>query len=335
MPRLRDLLATARVANLPSVAANVMLGFMLGAWHWGFDPVTMDPRGLILLVGSAVCLYLAGTFANDWFDRTWDRDHRPERALPAGRSHPATYAGISGGFAIAGLLLASRASAAALTVATVLLMLVTTYTWLHKRTAWAVLPMGLCRACLYLLGFLHLQSLSIEIRIDSLTGTLSPGPGGIDLIFYDRLRSAAFIATHALGLCAWTVGISLNARCESTGNPCPALRWLSGALLLVPLAAMSSWWVPYYPLAGTIAIAPLAIWTALSLTTFAHPLKRRVSALLAGIPLVDLVAATPLALSLVMPDDSIASTPWLQATIAVPVAAFLLGLLLQKAAPAT
>ena len=334
MSRLRDLLATARVANLPSVAANVVLGFMLGAWHWGFDPISMDPRELIVLIGSGLCLYLAGTFANDWFDQSWDREHRPERALPAGRFKPATYAAVAIGFATAGLLLASLASAAALTVAAVLLLLVASYTFLHKRTAWAVLPMGLCRSCLYFLGFLHLQSLSIEIRIDSLAGTLSAGPGGIDLIVYDRLRSAAFIATHALGLFAWTVGISLNARCESTAHPSTALRWLSGTLLLIPLAAMSSWWVPYYPLAGAIAIAPLAIWTALSLTTLAHPLKRRVSALLAGIPLVDLVAAVPLALSLVMPDDSL-SNPWLQATIAIPLAAFLLGLLLQKLAPAT
>ena len=335
MSRLRDLLATARVANLPSVAANVMLGFMLGAWHWGFDPAAMDPRPLILLIGSGICLYLAGTFANDWSDLAWDRDHRPERALPAGRFRPATYAGAATAFSIAGLLLASLASAAALTVATVLLLLVATYTWLHKRTAWAVLPMGLCRACLYLLGFLHLQSLSIDIRIDSLTGALAPGPGGIDPIFYDRLRSAAFIATHALGLFAWTAGISLNARCESSGSPSTALRWLSGALLLVPLAAMSSWWVPFYPAAGVIAIAPLAAWTALSLTALARPVTRRISALLAGIPLVDLVAAVPLALSLVLPDDSLASNPWLQATIAAPVAAFLLGLLLQKASPAT
>ena len=335
MSRLRDLLATARVANLPSVAGNVLLGFMLGAWHWGFDPVSIDPRGLIMLIGSGLCLYLAGTFANDWLDRHWDRDHRPERALPAGRFRPATYGAIAAGFSIAGLLLASMASAAALTVATILLLLVATYTWLHKRTAWAVLPMALCRGCLYLLGFLHLQFQSIEISIDSLTGTLSTGPGGIDLMLYDRLRSAAFITTHALGLFAWTVGISLNARCESTSSPSAALRWLSGALLVIPLAAMSSWWVPYYPLVGTIAIAPLAVWTALSLTTFAHPMKRRVSALLAGIPLVDLVAALPLALSLVMPDESLSGNPWLQATIAVPVAAFLLGLLLQKAAPAT
>ena len=66
-----------------------------------------------------------------------------------------------------------------------------------------------------------------------------------------------------------------------------------------------------------------------------QPAKRRVSALLAGIPLVDLVTAIPLTLSLVMPDDSIRSHPWLLATLAVPPAAFLLGLLLQKVAPAT
>ena len=98
---------------------------------------------------------------------------------------------------------------------------------------------------------------------------------------------------------------------------------------------MSCWWVPWYPLIGALAIAPLAIWLALSLTVFKTPAKRRVSALLAGIPLIDLVTAIPLTLSLVMPDDSIRSHPWLLATLAVPPIAFLLGLLLQKVAPAT
>jgi 4-hydroxybenzoate polyprenyltransferase len=333
--RLRDLLATARVANLPSVVSNVMLGFALGAWHWGFGPASMHAGELLLLIGAGVCLYLAGTFGNDWIDRNWDRVHRPERALPAGRFPPSSYAAAAIAFALAGLILAALASPSALGTSSVLLLLVATYTWCHKRTVWSVLPMGLCRACLYFLGFLHMQSQSIEIQIGTLSDSLPSGPAGIDIMVYDRMHSLAFIATHGLGLFAWTVGISLNARSESIANPSPALRWLSGALLAVPLAAMSCWWVPWYPLAGALAIGPLAAWLALSLTAFRQPAKRRVSALLAGIPLVDLVTAIPLALSLVMPDKSIGSYPWLLAALATPVAAFPLGWLLQRVAPAT
>lgn len=335
MSRLRDLLATARIANLPSVAGNVILGFALGAWHWGFGPASMHAGELLLLTGAGVCLYLAGTFGNDWIDRNWDRVHRPERALPKGRISPRSYAAAAIAFAFSGLILAAFASPSALGTSVVLLLLVATYTWCHKRTALAVLPMGLCRACLYFLGFLHMQSQSIEIHIGTLSGALPSGPGGIDVMVYDRMRSLAFIATHGLGLFAWTVGISLNARGEGTTSPSPAWRWLSGGLLAVPLAAMSCWWVPWYPLAGALAIAPLAAWLALSLTIFREPAKRRVSALLAGIPLVDLVTAVPLALSLVIADESILSRPWLLAVLVTPVAAFVLGWLLQKAAPAT
>lgn len=335
MSPLRDLLATSRVANLPSVAANVMLGFMLGAWHWGFGSPSAHGLDLLLLIAAGICLYLAGTFGNDWVDLDWDQTNRPERALPGGRIKPATYATATVAFAVAGLAFAALASAAAFAAAAVLLALVATYTVFHKRTVWAVLPMGLCRGCLYFLGFLHMQSESITIQIDTLYGTLPTGPGGINLMLYDRLHSFAFIATHALGLAMWTVGISLNARSESGPNPSTTMRWLSGALLAVPLAAMSCWWVPHYPLTGAVAIAPLAIWLIISLSIFGKPLKRRVSALLAGIPLVDLVAAVPLALSLLMPDQALASHPWLQATIATPILAFLLGGLLQKVAPAT
>jgi hypothetical protein len=98
---------------------------------------------------------------------------------------------------------------------------------------------------------------------------------------------------------------------------------------------MSCWWIPFYPLTGSLAILPLAVWTVLSLTVFGRPLARRVSALLAGVPLVDLVTALPLALSLIPPDDGLGAHPWLQAAVAAPVAAFLLGLALQRLAPAT
>ena len=98
---------------------------------------------------------------------------------------------------------------------------------------------------------------------------------------------------------------------------------------------MSSWWMIYYPIPSIIGLIPFAIWLALCLTKFRKPVPRFVSALLAGIPLIDFIAAAPIAASLGAPDLGIGKQPLLLATLIVPLAAFVLSRLLQRIAPAT
>src|SRR5688500_14654717 len=93
MSRLRSLLATLRIANAPSVVSNVWLGIVLG---WVIYSVTLRSdeigwkiTGLPVL--SGLLLYFAGNLANDWFDLDWDRERRPERALPSGRFQTRSY----------------------------------------------------------------------------------------------------------------------------------------------------------------------------------------------------------------------------------------------------
>ena len=80
---------------------------------------------------------------------------------------------------------------------------------------------------------------------------------------------------------------------------------------------------------------PCAVWLTLSLTRFRRPVPRFVSALLAGIPLIDFIAALPLATALAVPDAGIHQQPMLLATVLGPWLAFGSALLLQKVAPAT
>jgi 4-hydroxybenzoate polyprenyltransferase len=100
---------------------------------------------VIFLAGSLA--YAGGTTLNDVFDAGFDRQHRPERAIPTGRVSRAT-AGWVGGLQLAaglGLLVWLGASpyAAAGLAATIL-----GYNWLHKRWTGSVILMAGCRVML-------------------------------------------------------------------------------------------------------------------------------------------------------------------------------------------
>ncbi|SHI05103.1 UbiA family prenyltransferase [Ferrimonas marina] len=71
-------LTLGRVANLPSVWTNTLVGVMLA----GGDPTAME---FVLLATALSALYLGGMFLNDACDARWDLLHRPERPIPSGQ----------------------------------------------------------------------------------------------------------------------------------------------------------------------------------------------------------------------------------------------------------
>jgi len=334
------LLATARIANVPSVASNVWLGCMLGWLYWSITWKSFwlvwpsDTRHLTapaLLCLACISIYLGGNFLNDWADRHWDAKRRPERPLPSGILQPGTYLALGIALEALGIAAGFLANRSAGIVCLLIAALVALYTWLHKRHAAASLLVAVCRSLLVVAGFVLVESIRARIW------TPNPDPNIIDLSydFHPHRICAALIAPQALGVFAWTAGLSLVARHESLDHPSAALRRTSRALLILTFPAMSFWWIPRFPVTAALAMLPLAAWLALSFTIWRSPTKRHVGALLAGLPLVDLVAALPLTLALAPPGTSIFVHPFLAAGILVPVAAFLLALALQRLAPAT
>lgn len=312
--KVRALLATLRIANAPSVVSNVFLGFMLG-WlaNLASDPFRFDWGHASLACLAGVLLYFSGNLANDWFDRNWDAAKRPERALPSGLFAPGSYL-------LCALILASAGVALGFTLhpwggctALVICLFIAIYTYFHKRVIWAVIPMGLCRAGLYFLGF-------FAAHWDSLPGTAWTS---------DDLQEPAI---PAIALFCYIVGLSLSARYEGMADAPKAPRIISLALLLLPIPIISGrYLMSDYPLVGIKGLIPFALWLTITLIYFRKPIPRYVSALLAGIPLVDLIAAIPQHLLLKMPADYAHTT----AMVVVPVTAFILGRALQKLAPAT
>ncbi|MCW1887655.1 UbiA family prenyltransferase [Luteolibacter flavescens] len=329
MSRFRPLLATLRIANGPSVVSNVWLGYITSwyAFYGSWLPQDVEMirwQSIALLCASGLLLYFSGNLANDWFDREWDRERRPERALPSGLFQPSSYL-IAACLAMAtGIACAFVENTYCGICAIIIAALVAIYTYFHKRVIWAVLPMGLCRAFLYALGF----SAFLPTVVENFSSS-----GVTEFYIWIRI---AFIATMATGMIAYIAGLSLSARYEGMGDAPPGPRRVSKALLFLPMLAMPCWFSigkPHFALAGII---PYAAWLALCFTVFKKPIPRYVSALLAGIPLVDAAAAIPLALHLAFtPGNAVVNPSLAWTVIAVPLTAFILGRALQKLAPAT
>ncbi len=303
--KLHALLATARIANVPSVVSNVGVGFMVGLLHDTSSDLFdhMHGLGFICLPMAGVCLYISGNFFNDWMDRGWDQSHRPERALPQGLFAPSLYAVIAVVLASAGLGLAWMINQTSGWVAATIVFWIVIYTLLHKRTAWAVIPMGLCRALLPIMG-----SVAVYPYVNDIW------PAACALLFY-------------------ITGLSLTARHESMAEPPMTISILSRGLLLgtALLAAWGNHKLLAYQFPTVVGALPYLLWTSLCLRLWRKPVPKLVSRLLAGIPLVDWMTLLPLALILAFHGVNDVVLMF----FIVPPVAFVAALFLQKVAPAT
>jgi 4-hydroxybenzoate polyprenyltransferase len=262
---IKALLLLGRVSNLPTVWSNCLAAWLLAG---GALVESADQQRFAWLIAGATLLFLAGMFLNDAFDVQFDREHRPERPIPSGAITAKTVWVLGIGQLLLGLgclvWMNTLATLCALGLAASILL----YDWLHKRTAWSPMLMGLCRLFLYLLA-----------------AATTTEPLGLTVVLC------------AFALWAYIVGLSNIARREATGGrvnswPC----WLLGFPLALAFAlpywdgdADISWRVVL------VAAALYALWTVRSLLfTFKSMMPqygRTVSGLLAGIVLFDFLLA--------------------------------------------
>lgn len=305
--KLHALLSTARVANIPSVVSNVWLGVILGLFFGGTkvsDPLWATV-GCIALAG--VLLYVGGNFLNDWMDREWDRKYRPERALPRGLFPARLYLNLATGLLLGGVGLAATAGGwRCAAVAAGIVGFIVIYTIWHKRSAWTVLPMGICRGLLPVMGF---------------------------EAFYPYIDG---VWPVACALICYIAGLSLSARYESMAEPSRMIGVVARALLLAT-AVLMAWenkLMALDPLPSLIGAVIYLGWTSFCLRVWRKPVPKLVSGLLAGIPLVDWIVLLPSSVMLFFysDEDVIVVTA---ACFLVPPLAFISALLLQRLAPAT
>jgi len=305
LSKARALAATLRLPNLPSVWSNTLTGAILAAVIFEAGELSHLPWALL----AASCLYFAGNLFNDWADRAWDSSRRPERALPSGLFQPRQYLSMGMSLTVLGLAFAAWSSLAAFGVALALTAFIIIYTWCHKKSAWSVIPMALCRALLPVLGFTACASNLAKIRWAAAPGAL---------------------------LFVYLIMLSLRARSESKDQvPRHQSVITACGLMLPPIMLCAFWYLPHFwtdaLLACVAASLPYLVWLALTLTIYRKPIGRQVSAMLAGIPLVDALFLLPYFIMGSMLTPGPAGT----ALVFSWVLAFVTGRLLQRYVPAT
>lgn len=311
--KVRALLSTARVANIPSVVVNVWLGVLIGFMFTARSGITGVPwGGAGLLVLAGILLYVAGNFLNDWMDRDWDAERRPERALPSGLFKPAAYLRVALLSAVAGVVISACISLSAAVVSLVILICIVGYTRWHKRSASAVVLMGMCRGGLVWLGALGIAGPAESVR-------------WVWIVF--------FAGCGSTGILCYICGLSLGARLESVVSPAESsLRPPWELFILVPVAMI----VPLYYIPGfhgvimITGIVPYALWLVFCEIKRRRGSGKYVPFLLAGIPLVDWVFLLPFASFWMQWSAEISLT-----SLVLPPLAFVAALLLQRLAPAT
>jgi len=249
--KLRAWLVLGRASNLPTVWSNCIAGCWLGGW------TSWATVLLVCITGSL--FYTGGMFLNDFCDVGFDRQYKRDRPIVAGVVARRQVGIAALVLFLAGLLLAWEIKPDVLLFGVILVIVITTYDFLHKRIAWAPVLMATCRFLLYLMA-------------------AAAGVYGI------TPRALGF----GLSLGLYVVGLSYLARGESRSVR-SSLLWL--LLLFAPVLAGF-----YFDSAipGLLCALPLLLWIWRAVVISKQNVGSGVAALLAGIVLVDLLAVSPI-----------------------------------------
>lgn len=252
--KFHDWLSLARISNLPTVWTNLLTGLALG-WiiralndikspQPGFTETLLDAWPL--LPGVSL-LYIAGMILNDICDVKIDREERPERPLPSGRVRVSVAMAVTLGLCLLGVGLVATNGWFTTGIAVALLACIVGYDLIHKRTAWAVILMGLCRSLVYLLAVAWVAG----------PETFSP------------TIVVALPVVFAMGL--YTVLITVIARGEASQRPWQQRlsRVLAWVMLAIPVALSGLYLYlivnPVYPILIGAMLILVVLWLVRSI----------------------------------------------------------------------
>src|SRR5580765_6933537 len=251
---LRTLLILGRASNLPTVWSNCLAGWLLGGGG--------EARRLGLICLGATLVYVGGMYLNDAFDAQFDQQHRPERPIPSGAIRVEAVWMWGLGLLLLGfigLCLLGRTTGflAALLVISILI-----YDAIHKIFTFSPVLMALCRFFL----------------VVAAASSSADGVAGLSI-------------WSALVLAAYIVGVSYLARKESTRAK---VRYWPCVFLAAPIVLALVVNQEGFKRQGLVLIGIVLSWIIASVRhAFWSPqpnIGLSVSALLAGIVLVDLLA---------------------------------------------
>lgn len=343
--KIKALLATGRVSNLPTVWCNCLAAALL-IFH--ATPIIIElycsdlqfPVGSFYLVGmiliiSSSFLYVGGCFLGDAIDVDFDKKHKPNRPIPSGLISRKTIFISSWLMLIIGLLapitlhlipnpthtflIAPKIadySWQQMTCVPFLFLAIVLYSIFHKRYPIVGLPLiGLCRFSLVIF------SASITIWLAT-TYILTEKN---DVYIESAVTAPYFILPiiiFASAVCLYTICFASVARTESSNSPITWRNILRYTMLSLPLLALISktkYHGEYLQIAALVAIAIYALWMIHAFSYLSKNKGIYVSKCLAGFCLLDACF--------------VAQFGWVWLIICL--ALFGLSLALQKIAPAT
>jgi 4-hydroxybenzoate polyprenyltransferase len=278
---IRAWLELARLSNLPTVWTNVTAGWLLAG-----GTLQNPLLGWMLLAGSL--LYTGGMILNDAADAQFDAEHRRERPIPSGRASLSAAWAIGFSLLIIGWYVAVVLGGACWGITSALVGCILFYDFYHKPWIGAIWVMGACRVLLYLMPGMPCQ-------------TTAGIPWWLP------------VGLPALALGAYIVGLTLIARMEAQGSAsfwrsglARLLLWMPGILAalrlfdgqrLRPILILADF-SPLLPVIFVFLFAAIVALASRIMKQGGPAIGRAVGLLLAGIPLVDALAVSPLSLPL-------------------------------------
>ncbi len=338
LTKVKALLATGRISNLPTVWCNCLVAVLIilhtspSSLELYFSDFQEYPIGVFYLVASALILsstllYVGGCFLGDAIDFKFDKKYKPDRPIPSGIISRKFIFRASWVMLFIGLLLPiwfhltpnptssylislkiANYSWQQMTAVPFLFLVIVLYSIFHKRYPIVGLPLiGLCRFFLVVFGasiaaWLTTRYILTDQNVEtSITESYFTLP----------------IIIYASAVCLYTICFASVARTESSDSPITWRNLLRYTMLALPLTLLFT--NQSLQVETITALVIYARWLSYAFTFLDTNKGNCVSKCLAGFCLLDACF--------------VAQFGWIWVIVCVVL--FLMALALQKIAPAT
>ena len=298
--KLKALIATGRISNLPTVWCNCLAGSLLlihsSNAEFSNHTGNLTLVALILLISSTF-IYTGGCFLGDAVDANFDKKHKPKRPIPCGLLKRTTVFSIAIIILVIGLLLPTLFHYIPntnshpispqtrdygweqMSIIPFLLLAVILYSIYHKRNPIIGLPLiGLCRFLLCLFAANITAWLANTYTLILMDQPPVEKVRVIEILILPIILYASAVAIY-------TIAFASVARTESSNSPVNWRNLLRYTMLALPLTVLIT--NQSFQIETITAFIIYALWLSYSFSFLSKNKGTYVSKCLAGFCLLD------------------------------------------------